>query len=70
MCKDKSIYSPLKVTIFEHKTSVSTDLFIVIVIDLKVDQVCGKGTLHIYLCDSEIAEKNKTFNRLKSTKLF
>ena len=61
MCKDNSIYIPMKVTLFEHKTSVSTDLFILTVIDLKVAPVFGKATLHIYLCDSDIAEKNKNF---------
>ena len=61
MCKDKSIYIPLKVTLFEHKTSISTDPVILIVIDPKVARVCGKATLHIYLCDSDITEKNKKF---------
>ena len=61
MCKDNSVYIPLKVTLFEHKTSISADLVIVIVIDRKVAPVFGKATLHIYLCDSVIAEKNKKF---------
>ena len=61
MCKDNSIYIPMKVTLFEHKTSISTDLFILTVIDLKVATVFGKATLHMYLCDSGIAEKNKNF---------
>ena len=61
MCKDHSIYIPLKVTLFEHKTSISADLVILIVIDPKVDQLCGKGTLHVYFSDSDIAEKNKKF---------
>ena len=61
MCKDNSIYIPMKVTLFEHKTSISTDLVILTVIDLKVATVFGKATSHIYLCDSDIAEKNKNF---------
>ena len=61
MCKDHSIYIPLKVTLFEHKTSISADLVILIVIDPKVDQLCGKGTLHVYFSDSDIGEKNKKF---------
>ena len=61
MCKDKSIYIPLKVTLFEHKTSISADLVILIVIDPKVDQLCPKATSHVYFSDSDIAEKNKKF---------
>ena len=61
MRKDNSIYIPLKVTLFEHKTSISADLVILKVIDPKVHQLCGKGTLHIYFSDSDIAEKKKKF---------
>ena len=51
----------MKVTLLEHKTSISTDLVVLTVIDLKVAPVFGKATLHMYLCDSDIAEKNKNF---------
>ena len=61
MCKDNSINIPMKVTLFEHKTSISADLVILILIDLKVAPVCGEASLHIYLCDSDIAQKNKKF---------
>ena len=61
MCKDHSIYIPMKVTLFEHKTSISADLVILIVMDPKVEQLCGKGTLQIYFSDSDIAENNKNF---------
>ena len=70
MCKDNSIYIPLKVTLFVHKTSISADLVILMFMDPKVDQLCGKGTLHIYFSDSDIGEKKKNFSRLKSTELF
>ena len=61
MCKDNTIYIPLKVTLFEHKTSISADLVVLKAIDHQVDQLCWKGTLHIYFSDSDIAEENKKF---------
>ena len=57
MCKERMIYIPLIVTLFEHKTTISADLVILIVIDPKVDQLWGKGTLHIYLSDSDIVQQ-------------
>ena len=62
MCKDNSIYIPLKVSFLSTKhqfQAIKLDLAILIVIDPKVGPVCGKVTLHIYFSDSDIAEKKK-----------